>query len=70
MKAVIWGLKKLGAYLRGVREEMQKVTWPSRQQAIRYAGLVVVLSAFVAVFFMGLDFIFTIGLNELIRLTS
>lgn len=51
--------EKLIAYLRGTREEVRKVSWPSRQDTIRYSALVLGASIVVAVFFATLDFGFT-----------
>lgn len=50
-------------YLRGVREEVKKITWPTRQQTYRYTGIVIVVSILVAAFLGGLDFLFTYLLN-------
>ncbi len=51
--------EKIIAYLRGTREEIRKVSWPSRQETIRYSALVVGASVVVAVFFAALDTGFT-----------
>lgn len=61
--------QKALAYVRGVREELQKVTWPTRKQATRYSVLVVVISTVVAVFFTVLDLIFNLGLEQLLKLS-
>ena len=52
-------MEKLLAYLRGTREEIRKVSWPSRKETTRYSALVVGASLVVAVFFATLDFGFT-----------
>ncbi len=51
--------EKIVSYLRGTREEIRKVSWPSRQDTIRYSALVVGASVLVAVFFASLDTGFT-----------
>lgn len=51
--------EKVIAYFRGTREEIRKVSWPSRQDTIRYSALVVGASVIVAAFFTTLDFGFT-----------
>ena len=53
---------KLIAYLRGVREEMKKVTWPSRKQVIRDTLVVIGISVAFAVYFGIIDY----GLTELL----
>jgi preprotein translocase subunit SecE len=49
-------------YLRSSRAELQKVTWPSRKDTIRYSALVLSVSVIVAVFFAALDY----GLGTLV----
>lgn len=53
-------------YLFGSYVEMQKVTWPTKQQTINYSLLVVGLSVGVAVFFSILDYVFNFGIEQLI----
>jgi preprotein translocase SecE subunit len=48
-------------YLRSSKAELQKVSWPSRKDTIRYSSLVLGISIVVAIFFAGLDY----GLNAL-----
>ena len=43
-------------YLRSARAELEKVTWPTRQETLRYSLLVVGVSAAMAAFFFALDF--------------
>ena len=57
------------SYLKEVREEMKKVTWPNRKSTIRYSAVVIGISALVAVFFAILDFGFNLGLEALLTLT-
>lgn len=49
-------------YLRSSKAELQKVSWPSKKDTIRYSSLVLGISLVVAVFFAGLDY----GLNALV----
>ncbi len=44
--------------------EMKKVTWPTREQAITYSALVIVLSVGVAVFFSIIDYVFDLGIQK------
>jgi len=46
-------------YLREVRDEVQKVTWPTKQQTIEKTVLVIVVSVIVGAYIGGLDFLFT-----------
>lgn len=58
-------IQKTIAYFRTSKAEMEKVSWPTRQETIRYSSLVIGLSIGVAVFFAGLDF----GLTKLVEVT-
>ena len=42
-------------YVRDVRSEVAKVTWPSRRETLITTGLVLALSAVAAVFFLLVD---------------
>ncbi|PIS34892.1 MAG: preprotein translocase subunit SecE [Parcubacteria group bacterium CG08_land_8_20_14_0_20_43_9] len=61
-------LHKLFLYLKQVRTEVKKINWPTRKETIRYALTVVVISAAVAIFLGGLDFVFGSLLKTLIAL--
>jgi preprotein translocase subunit SecE len=45
-------------FLKEVRIELKRVTWPTRQQTVKYTLMVIGFSAAVAAFLGGLDFIF------------
>jgi preprotein translocase subunit SecE len=47
-------------YLRSARAELEKVTWPSRNEVIRYSALVIGVCVILAAFFAVLD----LGLNQ------
>ena len=47
--------------------EMKKVVWPTQKQAIFYTILVVVMSVGMAIFFAALDYIFSLGIEALIK---
>ncbi|MDO8617874.1 MAG: preprotein translocase subunit SecE [Candidatus Uhrbacteria bacterium] len=53
-------------YLKSSKAELEKVSWPSRQDTIRYSALVVVVSVVVAVFFAALDFGLSKGVEGLL----
>ena len=56
-------MRSLIEYIRSSRAELEKVSWPSRQDTLRYGGLVMAASILAALFFAALDF----GLQRSIR---
>ena len=52
-------------FLRDVRTEVAKVTWPSRKETTVTTGLVIALSALAAVFFFMADYVIGIGVRLL-----
>ncbi len=46
-------------YFHEVRDELQKVTWPSRKQTIDLTTLVIIVSVIVGAYIGALDFVFT-----------
>ena len=50
-------------YVRDVRGEMAKVTWPSRKETLITTGLVLAMSAFAAVFFLLVDQLIALGMR-------
>lgn len=46
-------------FFKEVYEELGKVTWPTREQTIRYTILVIIVAVAVGVFLGGLDYILT-----------
>lgn len=59
-------MERLTNFLREVRTELKKVAWPTREEAIRYTTMVVVVSGVVAIFLGGLDYVFQFVLNKFI----
>lgn len=59
-------LEKLINFLKDVRVEMKKVTWPTRQEAINYTIVVILISAGIALFLGALDAVFTFVLNTFV----
>lgn len=51
--------KRMGAYLREVRGEMKKVTWPSKNDMIKTTIAVIIISLFFGIYLFGVDFIFS-----------
>lgn len=54
-------------FLKEVRTEMEKVSWPNRQQAVRLTLIVIAVSVVVAFFIGALDYIFTKVMELIIR---
>jgi preprotein translocase subunit SecE len=57
-------------YLKDSKTELGKVTWPSKKDTIKYSFLVIAISVFVAIFFGGLDWILSLGLEQLYALVA
>lgn len=53
-------------FLKEVRLELKRVTWPTRQEAIRHTLTVIGLSLAVAAFLGGLDFLFSYLLEKFV----
>ena len=55
-------------YIKNSYAELLKVTWPTRDEALRSTGIVILFSVAVAMFLGGLDYIYNQGLDYLIAL--
>jgi len=49
---------KIGNFLKEVRQELKKVTWPTRQETIKYSLVVIGISLAVAFFLGAADLLF------------
>ncbi|WP_420606130.1 preprotein translocase subunit SecE [Novosphingopyxis sp.] len=47
-----------GEFFRQVRTEVSKVVWPTRQETVQTAIMVLIMTAILAVFFTSVDAIF------------
>ncbi len=54
-------------FLKEVKEELNKVVWPTRDQTIRYTILVIVVAVVVGAILGGLDYFLTILTDFLIK---
>jgi len=54
---------KIVSFLKEVYLEIKKVNWPTRKETVKYTMMVIGISAAVAAFLGGLDFIFSRFLN-------
>jgi len=48
-----------GEFIRQVRSEATKVVWPSRKETVTTAIMVMIMTAMLAVFFFGIDSMFS-----------
>jgi preprotein translocase subunit SecE len=55
-------------FIREVRQEVARVTWPTRKETLITTGLVLGLSALAALFFMLVDWIIAGGMRLLFGL--
>ena len=54
-------------FIREVRSEVTKVTWPSRKETLVTTGLVFAMAALAAVFFFVIDQLVGLGMRFLFR---
>ncbi|NDJ78376.1 MAG: preprotein translocase subunit SecE [Chloroflexi bacterium] len=54
----VWGVRHVVAYLRGVASELQKVTWPSREETTRLTLVVLAVTTVFALALGALDAFF------------
>ena len=59
---------KLFKYLRESKEELEKVTWPTQKQTVRYSILVIVISIALALYFGVVDYLLNLGLEALLSI--
>ncbi len=52
-------------FVREVRSEVSKVTWPSRKETLVTTGLVIAMVALAAVFFLVVDQVIGVGVRAL-----
>ncbi|MFA6132232.1 MAG: preprotein translocase subunit SecE [Patescibacteria group bacterium] len=57
-------------YVKEAKEELDKVTWPSKKDAIRYSLIVIAVTVALSAFFAILDWALNLGLGKLIEITQ
>ncbi len=57
---------KVGEYIKETKVELKHVSWPTRKQALLYSALVIAISLIVAVLLGFFDYIFSLGVGQLI----
>ena len=55
-------------FLRQVRQEVSKVTWPSRKETITSTIMVIIMVVFMALSFLMVDQVLSIGIRALLGL--
>ena len=58
-----------GEYLKGVRAELRKVTWPSKKEAVKLTAIVLVVCAIFALFFWLVDTGCLVVLEKVLNVT-
>jgi len=53
-------------FLQEAKQELKKVTWPTRQETIKHTMLVIGISLSVAILLGALDYIFVLILNKFV----
>jgi preprotein translocase subunit SecE len=53
-------------FIQEVRQEVAKVTWPSRKETLITTGLVLGMSALAAVFFLVVDQVIAVGVRAVL----
>lgn len=59
-------MKSLFSYLRNVRGELAHVVWPDRTQAVIHTFIIILISAVVALYISGLDYVFAGVVNRIV----
>lgn len=59
-------MSKLGEYIKETKAELKHVIWPGRKQTVAFTAIVIILSVLVAYFLGAFDFIFSLGLGQII----
>ena len=58
---------KVADYLKETKAEMKHVNWPTRKQAIAFTAIVIGITIAFALFLGVFDYLFTLGLETLIK---
>jgi preprotein translocase subunit SecE len=57
-----------GEFIRQVRAETAKVVWPTQKETVRTAIMVLIMTALLALFFFGVDAVFSAIVRFLLSL--
>jgi preprotein translocase subunit SecE len=59
-----------GEFIRQVRSEASKVVWPTRRETMMTAFMVMIMTSLLAIFFLGVDSVFSAIVQFLLRQLS
>jgi preprotein translocase subunit SecE len=59
-----------GQFISQVRTEAAKIVWPTRKETVTTAIMVLIMTTLLAVFFFGVDSIFRLIVEGLLKLVS
>jgi preprotein translocase subunit SecE len=59
-----------GEFLRQVRAESAKIVWPTRRETMMTGLMVVIMTSLLAIFFFGVDAVFSATVKALLGLLS
>jgi len=54
-------LQRIQRFMREVRAEMKRVSWPTREQLIAFSAVTIITSTALTFYIFGLDFVFKEG---------
>ncbi len=57
-------------YIKNSFEELTKVTWPTKNQAVKLTIIVLIFCLLVAIFLGAIDYIFNLGYNYLLKISA
>lgn len=60
-------LEKITQYIKDSKNELKKVTWPTKKEVKQHTFLVIGISVGVALFLGLVDYILTFGLEKIIK---
>lgn len=60
-------MKRIVDFMNEVKVELRKVSWPTRNQAVKYTGMVILVSAVLGVFIGLIDYGLTRALTYIIK---
>lgn len=53
-------------FVQQVRDETNKITWPSRKETMVSTAMVMIMVAVAAIFFLGVDFVLKYGVEKVL----
>ena len=56
-----------GEFIRQIRSEASKVVWPTRRETVTTAVMVLIMTTLLAIFFLGVDSVFSTIVQFLLR---